>query len=228
MPPDFSCQNLRGRSFRGKNLTGVNFSGADIRGADFTGANLIGANFTHAKAGIERRWEIGWLIIFLMLSIIPGFCFQVCSHYWIDVVENYSSEKVFTCIGSFITLLAFFILTLNQGLIAGFKLLIVILTAAVASAPIASEAVLASGAVVAAVAGVTSSAVIVVGVSAVVNTGAILGTIVVTIGMALLAAKGKALVVTFMLTIILAGVSAYIGWRALLEDKKYVFFSLKA
>ncbi|MEJ6486731.1 pentapeptide repeat-containing protein [Nostoc punctiforme UO1] len=41
--------------------------------------------------------------------------------------------------------------------------------------------------------------------------------------MALLAAKGKALVVTFMLTIILAGVSAYIGWRALLEDKKYVF-----
>lgn len=58
MPQDFSHQNLRGRSFKGQNLAGANFSGADIRSTDFTSANLIGANFSHAKAGLEKRWGI--------------------------------------------------------------------------------------------------------------------------------------------------------------------------
>ncbi|MEH2114027.1 MAG: pentapeptide repeat-containing protein [Nostoc sp.] len=30
MPPDYSDQNLRGRSFKGQNLTGANFSKANI------------------------------------------------------------------------------------------------------------------------------------------------------------------------------------------------------
>ncbi|MFM6818834.1 MAG: pentapeptide repeat-containing protein, partial [Dolichospermum sp.] len=29
MPPNYSGQNLRGRSFKGQNLTGANFSKAD-------------------------------------------------------------------------------------------------------------------------------------------------------------------------------------------------------
>ncbi|WP_017315825.1 pentapeptide repeat-containing protein [Mastigocladopsis repens] len=73
MPPDYSGQNLRGRSFKGQNLTGANFSGADIRGADFSNANLKEANFTGAKAGLQRRWTIGLLIALLFLSALSGF-----------------------------------------------------------------------------------------------------------------------------------------------------------
>ncbi|MFM6224755.1 MAG: pentapeptide repeat-containing protein, partial [Dolichospermum sp.] len=72
MPPDYSGQNLRGRSFKGQDLTGANFSQADIRGANFTNANLKGADFTGAKAGLQRRWVIGLLIITLLLSALPG------------------------------------------------------------------------------------------------------------------------------------------------------------
>ena len=54
-PPDYSGQNLRGRSFRGQNLEGVNFIGADIRSADFSNAILKSANFSRAKAGLRRR-----------------------------------------------------------------------------------------------------------------------------------------------------------------------------
>ncbi len=73
MPPNYSGQNLRGRSFKGQNLTGANFSKADIRGADFTNAILKDADFTGAKAGLQRRWIIGLLIALLTLSALSGF-----------------------------------------------------------------------------------------------------------------------------------------------------------
>lgn len=73
MLPDYSGQNLRGRSFKGQNLTGVNFSKADIRGANFTNAILKSANFTDAKAGLQRRSVIALLIALLLLSALSGF-----------------------------------------------------------------------------------------------------------------------------------------------------------
>ena len=73
MPPDYSGQNLRGRSFKGQNLTGANFSKADIRGANFTNAILKDANFTGAKAGLQKRWVIGLLIVSWLLSAVSGY-----------------------------------------------------------------------------------------------------------------------------------------------------------
>ena len=73
MPPDYSGQNLRGRSFKGQNLAGANFSYADIRSTNFTGANLKGANFTGAKAGLRKRWALLIVLLSWLLSGTSGF-----------------------------------------------------------------------------------------------------------------------------------------------------------
>ncbi|MFN7203032.1 MAG: pentapeptide repeat-containing protein, partial [Aphanizomenon sp.] len=73
MSPNYGGQNLRGRSFKGQNLTGANFSKADIRGANFTNAILKGADFSGAKAGLQKRWVIGLLIITFLQSALSGF-----------------------------------------------------------------------------------------------------------------------------------------------------------
>ncbi|MEH2029561.1 MAG: pentapeptide repeat-containing protein [Nostoc sp.] len=70
MALDFSGQNLRGRNFKGRqDLAGANFSYADIRGANFTNANLTGANFSHVKAGLQRRWTIGAVLVTALLVL---------------------------------------------------------------------------------------------------------------------------------------------------------------
>jgi len=70
MAPDYSGQNLRGRSFKGQNLAGANFSYADIRSTNFTGANLKGANFTGAKAGLQKRWALLLVLFLVVLSFL--------------------------------------------------------------------------------------------------------------------------------------------------------------
>jgi uncharacterized protein YjbI with pentapeptide repeats len=70
---DFSGQDLRGRSFRGQDLTGANFCRADLRGTDFSRAVLQHSNFRQAKAGLERRWQLTWLIGLLILMALFGF-----------------------------------------------------------------------------------------------------------------------------------------------------------
>ncbi|NJL81481.1 MAG: pentapeptide repeat-containing protein [Richelia sp. SM2_1_7] len=77
MPPDYSGQNLRGRSYKGQNLEGADFSHADIRGTNFTGANLRGANFTGAKAGLQKRWALLLVLLSWLLSAISGFLYHL-------------------------------------------------------------------------------------------------------------------------------------------------------
>ncbi|MBC5794941.1 pentapeptide repeat-containing protein [Sphaerospermopsis sp. LEGE 00249] len=93
MLPDYSGQNLRGRSFKGQNLTKANFRKADLRGADFTnailkcanftnanlkgadftGADLTGANFSYAKAGLKFHWIFILLALSFIISSLSGF-----------------------------------------------------------------------------------------------------------------------------------------------------------
>ena len=70
--PDYSDQNLRGRSFKGQDLTRANFSNADLRSTDFTNAILVGVNFSGAKMGLQRRWATVLILVFLWLSILSG------------------------------------------------------------------------------------------------------------------------------------------------------------
>ncbi|MEH1853718.1 MAG: pentapeptide repeat-containing protein [Nostoc sp.] len=78
MALDNSCQNLRGRNFKGRqDLAGANFSYADIRGANFTNANLRGTNFSHTKAGLQRRWAIFLVLVSCLLLGLSGFIWEL-------------------------------------------------------------------------------------------------------------------------------------------------------
>jgi uncharacterized protein YjbI with pentapeptide repeats len=70
---NFRSAKLRGLSFQGQDLSGADFTEADIRGTNFTNAILRGANFTRAKAGVQKRWLIGQLIIAFLLSVVFEF-----------------------------------------------------------------------------------------------------------------------------------------------------------
>jgi hypothetical protein len=197
MPPDFSGQNLRGRSFKGrKDLTGANFSYADIRGADFTGAILIGANFSHAKAGLQKRWSIVLLIVSLFLLTLSGIVSAyagvftgaalIIGYVLLSVSKGIISPIFFGGIVILITLAVFFIVTIRKGLVVALVALIIGTVVAACAAAIlvrimdASTAA-AAGAGVVAVTGAGAAAVVVTGtvagVASVVMAGTIAGAI---------------------------------------------------
>ena len=119
MPPDYSGQNLRGRSFKGQNLTGANFSKADIRGANFTNAILKGADFTGAKAGLQRRWVISLLIVTFLMSALSGFFSIIIGIIIAYIFNTKNSENFIAGIVALVIVTVFCIVTFRKGLIAG-------------------------------------------------------------------------------------------------------------
>ncbi|WP_341527251.1 pentapeptide repeat-containing protein [Nostoc sp. UHCC 0302] len=121
MPPNYSSQNLQGRSFKGQNLTGANFSNADIRGANFTNAILKNADFTSAKAGLQRHWVIGLLLVSCLLSALSGYL-SILIGSLVASILNPKNTTVNFVIGivSLVMMPVFFIVTSRKGLRAGF------------------------------------------------------------------------------------------------------------
>jgi signal transduction histidine kinase len=72
MANEFNRNKLQGANLRGKNLAGYDFSYADIRGTDFSNASLIGANFHNAKAGLSQLQAIALIFLSLILSFYAG------------------------------------------------------------------------------------------------------------------------------------------------------------
>ena len=70
---DFRGAVLRGCNFRGVDLSEADFSGADIRSARFVEATLRGVNFSHARAGLQRRWVLGQFLLIILIAGLAGF-----------------------------------------------------------------------------------------------------------------------------------------------------------
>ncbi|MBD2628696.1 pentapeptide repeat-containing protein [Trichormus variabilis] len=118
MPPDYSGQNLRERSFKGQNLTGANFSKADIRGADFSNAILKGADFTGATAGLQRRWVIELLIVSFLLPALSYFLLILIVVLIPNIFDTKNSENFITGIVAIVIVIVFCMVAIRKGLIA--------------------------------------------------------------------------------------------------------------
>jgi ABC-type multidrug transport system fused ATPase/permease subunit len=118
MSPNYGGQNLRGRSFKGQNLTGANFSKADIRGANFTNAILKGADFSGAKAGLQKRWVIGLLIITFLQSALSGFLSIFISLFIAYIFDTKDTENFIIGILGLVIVTVFCIVTIRKGLVA--------------------------------------------------------------------------------------------------------------
>ena len=143
MPHNYFHRDLQGRDFKGKDLTGKDFSHADIRGANFTGANLTGVNFSHAIAGLQRRWAVGLVTASLFLSLLSGILAGFIGMLFVALSSSQLTTKSVTIVPGLVILICLailFVVIIRKGLVA------------VAGAAAVAAAVAVAGAVVGAVA----------------------------------------------------------------------------
>ncbi|MHC5819386.1 MAG: pentapeptide repeat-containing protein [Nostoc sp.] len=239
MALDNSYQNLRGRNFKGRtDLAGANFSYADIRGANFTNANLTGANFSNAKAGLQRRWVIFLVLISWLLSGLSGFLWAVNGFL---VAQKFNTgldiEDEIGFWTALIVLIAFFFVTIRQGVVAGLGAFAFTVTFTVAVAvavavafPVAVTVAVAvakagafAGAVTVAVAFAFAVAVAFAFAVAVAGAVTVAVAFAFAVVVAVAVARDVAVAVAFAFAFAVAGTlfSIYISWRAMKGDEKH-------
>ncbi|MBN3897721.1 MAG: pentapeptide repeat-containing protein [Nostoc sp. NOS(2021)] len=234
MAKDFSGQNLRGRNFKGRNdLAGANFSYADIRGANFTNANLTGANFSHAKAGLQRHWAILLVLVSWLLLGLSGFLWAFNGYLASQIFDTSSLKNQISGWAVLIVLIAFFFVTIGQGITAGLGA--VALTVAGSGALAFAIVVAFPGVKTVAFAGVLAGAFALAGVFALAFVFILAGVFALAfafaVALALVGAFAEAFAVAETLAfaggvagaVALAGtlLSIYISWQAMKGDKKY-------
>ncbi|MEO1377031.1 MAG: pentapeptide repeat-containing protein [Cyanobacteria bacterium J06635_10] len=229
MPPDYSGQNLRGRSFKGQNLEGANFSYTDIRSTNFTEANLKGVNFTGAKAGLQKRWMLLLVLLSWLLSGISGFLYLINTILIAYIFDSsQSAENQFIGWLTVIVTIIVYIIIIRRGISVNLAFVFALAAAAAFAAAFAFAAAEA-GAFSGAFAGAGAFAFAGVGAAAFAAAGAFSGAFATAFAAAgggtLAAAGGFAAAAAFVFAAAgaTAGVvvSAYIAWRAMKGDEKY-------
>ncbi len=224
---DYSGQNLRGRCFKGRNLTGANFCSANIKGADFSNAILINADFRGAKAGLQRRWTTGLLIVSWLLAVVSGIFSIPISVFVTSISDTKNVENFIVGVIPSIVVTVFFIVTLLKGLTAGSGTIPVVVAVAVAVAFTVS----AKAAVAVALAGTfsiaaTVAAAVAAAVALIADIAVALATaILITFAVAIAFARPSTFPEVFAFAFAGAWtlLSTYIGWRSLAYDEKDVW-----
>ena len=229
MPPDYSGQNLRGRSFKGQNLEGANFSYTDIRSTNFTEANLKGVNFTGAKAGLQKRWMLLLVLLSWLLSGISGFLYLINTILIAYIFDSsQSAENQFIGWVTLIVTIIVYIIIIRRGISVNLAFVFAFAAAGAFAAAFAAAGVEA-GAFTGAFTGAGAFAFAGVGAAAFAAAGAFTGTFAAagaTAGSGTFAAAGA---FVFAAAFAAGGafaatgvvVSAYVTWRAMKGDEKY-------
>ncbi len=232
MPPDYSKQNLRGRSFKGQNLAGADFSYADIRSTNFTGANLQGANFTGAKAGLQKRWALLLVLLSWLLSGISGYLLLLNGVLiaYIFNSSNIIESQVAGWIALIVTIIVY-IIVIRQGIGINLALALVIAGISAGIFPVAFSFGVAKGvsftvAGAVALAFTFTQSIVVALAFAVANVLAVAAALTFVVTGALLASF---VIVETVRNLLVAGavagagavLSAYVTWRAMEGDEKY-------
>ncbi|MBD2106832.1 pentapeptide repeat-containing protein [Nodosilinea sp. FACHB-13] len=112
---DFRGAVLRGCNFHRVDLSRADFSGADIRSARFVEATLEEVNFSHARAGLQRRWVVGQLLLIVLISVITGFL-QGFAGAWIGyLLTEGSQEFLIAGLVSSVLVIVVFLTIARQG-----------------------------------------------------------------------------------------------------------------
>ncbi|MFG6104917.1 pentapeptide repeat-containing protein [Leptothoe sp. EHU-05/26/07-4] len=225
---DFKGVSLRGQNFKGKDLSGADFSGADIRSTNFTNANLTGAKFVEAKAGLQRRWAIGLVVVAFLLSTISGVFASIATFL---VVLAFDIDKIESQVAGWASLGILFIYffgALRKGVAAG-VLVVTFATAvtfALAIAAVVWFTAQAPGTLVVVIATAVAFVVAVAFAVAfsVAFAFAVLGEVAFVISVVFSVAAAFLITVVSLIAGIFASLislfSAYIGWRALKGDTR--------
>ncbi len=135
---NFRKQNLSGQSFVGQDLSGIDLSGADLRSANFTNALLQGANFTGIRAGLQRRKQILLLLLLGMITLLLGTAAGLVSTLLNLELRSFTTnfEEVTAGWAVLFILLVFALVSVLEGVIAGFSVFALAFGVAVALAVI--------------------------------------------------------------------------------------------
>ncbi|NEO74963.1 pentapeptide repeat-containing protein [Moorena sp. SIO4G3] len=243
---DFRRANLRGQSFQGQDLSGADFSEADIIGTNFKNAILRDTRFCKAKAGLQKRWVIVLLLLSWITSGVSGFT-SLSGRFL--VARKFTSQGVVEQLFGWIALVVIIVLftvTLRQSMekagtlaigIAGVGALVLAVAITLSEAGIAPRARALAGVaefvgLVGAGAGAGAAAVVVgftqaIGVACAGAVGGVFafafaGAVAFTFSgvVAFTFSKAFAGDLAGVITIVLALLGTYLGWRILTRDLK--------
>lgn len=235
-------QALRGRSLKGQSLIGKDFSGVDIRGTNFAGAILTNANLRHVRTGLRLEWSIGLTIGLLLLTAMTSFIAAYAGAFAatsFPLIETAIGKGVASTLAA-VLFIAFVVIVLWRGLkseLWGFAVVLTIVITGIMAFPGFNETQLVS--LLFAFALALEIAGVVIGSITVAVTRALFAKwlIVLMIPIIVIAAwQGiqsgveettepseliAAATVAVFTSVVLLGLSAYIGWQASLSNTKY-------